>query len=87
MGPEIRFMDSNQPQASSSVPIPKIKRGGLKGYLNEVVRELKKVDWPPVPEVHRLTGVVLAVLVLIAGILTGMSLIVDTLIRILQGKL
>lgn len=80
-------MDSNQPQASSSVPIPKIKRGGLKGYLNEVVRELKKVDWPPVPEVHRLTGVVLAVLVLIAGVLTGMSLIVDTLIRILQGKL
>lgn len=80
-------MDANQPQASSSVPIPKIKRGGLKGYLTDVTRELKKVDWPPVPEVHRLTGVVLAVLVLIAGILTGMSVVVDTLIRIVQGKL
>lgn len=80
-------MDANQPQAPSSLPIPKVNRGGLKGYLNDVSRELKKVDWPPVPEVHRLTGVVLSVLLLIALIMTGMSLIADTLIRILQGKL
>lgn len=80
-------MDSNQPQAPSSVPIPKVNRGGLKGYLQDVVRELKKVDWPPVPEVHRLTGVVLAVLVLIAVIMTSMSLIADTVLRLLQGRL
>jgi preprotein translocase SecE subunit len=80
-------MDANQPQAPSSLPIPKVKRGGLKGYLTDVSRELKKVDWPPVPEVHRLTGVVLSVLLLIAVIMTSMSLIADTLMRILQGNL
>lgn len=80
-------MDSNPSQAPSSVPIPKVNRGGLKGYINDVSRELRKVDWPAVPEVHRLTGVVLSVLVLIAVIMTSLSLIADTVIRILQGKL
>lgn len=81
-------MDANTPRpAPSSIPVPKATRGGIKGYINDVVRELKKVDWPPVKETNRLTGVVLAVCGLLAFLMTVMSLTVDTLVRLVQGKL
>lgn len=73
--------------APSSIPVPRKTRGGLKGYINDVVRELKKVDWPPIKETNRLTGVVLAVCALIALVMYVLSLGVDTVIKIIQGKL
>lgn len=52
-----------------SMPVPKSKRG-VKGFLNEVVREMKKVSWPTRPETNRLTTVVLAVCVLLVVFLS-----------------
>ncbi|AIE83425.1 preprotein translocase subunit SecE [Fimbriimonas ginsengisoli] len=64
----------NLPEPGSSrprggVPVPKSKRG-LKGFFNEVVREMKKVSWPTRAETNRLTGVVLAVCVMLVIFLT-----------------
>jgi len=80
-------MDSKTPQPGSSIPVPKAARGGLKGYIADVTRELKKVDWPPVKETNRLTGVVLAICILIAAVMTIMSFGIDTIIKLIQGKL
>ncbi len=52
--------------------MPKSNRG-LKGYFQEVRREVKKVNWPTVPETHRLTGVVLGVCALLVAILTALG--------------
>jgi preprotein translocase SecE subunit len=80
-------MESKTPQAPSSIPVPKATRGGLKGYIHEVNRELKKVDWPPVKETNRLTGVVLAICLLLAGVMTLLSFAIKTIIDVIQGKL
>jgi preprotein translocase subunit SecE len=80
----INAMDK-QPAAAGSVPIPKSKRG-FKAFLNDVSRELKKVHWPTRKETNRLTGVVLAVCAIAAAVLYGMSVVADTLVRIMQGN-
>lgn len=54
------------------VPVPSSKRG-LKGFMNEVRREMKKVSWPTKPETNRLTGVVLAVCLLLVAFLTAIG--------------
>jgi preprotein translocase subunit SecE len=76
--------EPRKPQGS--VPIPKSKRG-LKGFFAEVGREMKKVSWPTKAETNRLTGVVLAVCVMIVIILSAMSTVFDTLVKLLtQGS-
>lgn len=50
----------SEPRNTGSLPIPKSKRG-IKGYYAEVVRELKKVNWPTRKETNRLNMVVLVV--------------------------
>lgn len=37
-----------------------------KGFLHEVMTELKKTTWPPFPEAWRLTMVVLGVIICVA---------------------
>ncbi len=81
-------MESKTPQPqTASIPIPKARRGGLKGYLNEVSRELRKVEWPPTHETNRLTGVVLAVCGMLGLIMMVFSYAIMTIFNILQGKL
>lgn len=88
VGSKSVYMEApKSPQPASSIPVPKTSRGGIKGYINDVVRELKKVDWPPVKETNRLTGVVLAVCAIIAITMTVLSFGVDTIIKLIQGKL
>jgi preprotein translocase SecE subunit len=58
-------------QLPTGIPVPRSKRG-VKGFFAEVVREMKKVHWPTMQESNRLTGVVLAVCLLLTGILTAM---------------
>ena len=74
-----------RPQPPKTLPSPKIRRG-IKGYWTEVIRELRKVDWPPVREVNRLTGVVLAVCALVVGVLWVMSVVAGTVVNLIQGK-
>jgi len=61
-------------KARGSVPVPKSKRG-LKGFYNEVIREMKKVSWPTRPETNRLTGVVLAVCVMLVTFLSVLGFV------------
>ena len=58
-------------------------RRGIKGFINEVNREMRKVSWPSVQETNRLSGVVLALCVAMAVILTGMGYVFDTLVRLI----
>jgi preprotein translocase SecE subunit len=75
---------SKTPQTTSTAPIPKPKRG-VKTYLAEVSRELKKVSWPSKEETTRLTGVVLAVCGLVIVILMALnetfSMVIDFLMN------
>lgn len=68
------------PQAS--IPVPRSKRG-FKGFFAEVGREMKKVNWPTRAETNRLTGVVLAVCVLMVTVLVLMSYGVEAIIGVI----
>lgn len=77
--------NTNQGEPSKgrgSVPIPKSKRG-LKGFFNEVGREMKKVSWPTRAETIRLTTVVLIVCAGLVVLFTFLSIIFDTLVGLL----
>ena len=75
---------SNAP-SSGSIPLPKAKRG-VKSFFNETIREMKKVSWPTKLETNRLTGVVLAVCALVVAFMATLSIVFDTLIRLVtQG--
>lgn len=62
-------MDNQTASPRTSVPLPKSKRG-MKGFISEVGRELKKVTWPTRTETNRLTGVVMAVSLMLILLLT-----------------
>lgn len=59
---------SSAPKAAGNLPVPKMRRG-VKGFYRDVVREMKHVTWPKPNETTRLTGVVLAVCVMIVAML------------------
>lgn len=87
-GPILMAQDSSslsggkEPRTTGSVPLPRSKRGA-KAYFNDVVRELKRVDWPTVPETHRLTAVVLTVCLALVAILTGLSSLFEILTKLI----
>ena len=79
--------DSNSESPRGSLPIPKSRRGA-KGFLTEVGREMKKVNWPTRPETNRLTGVVLAVCIMGVIMLTAMSMFSEAFVNIVtKGSL
>ncbi len=65
---------SSAPKAAGNLPVPKMRRG-VKGFYRDVVREMKHVTWPKPQETTRLTGVVLAVCVMIVTMLYFATLI------------
>ena len=73
-----------KPPGASNVPVPTMRRG-VKGFYRDVVREMKHVTWPTPQETTRLTGVVLAVCLLIIVMLQVLTLffnmILDVIIR------
>jgi len=71
-----------RPKLPSTIATPKFKRG-LKGFLTDVSREMKKVHWPTRRETNRLTFVVLTLCILIAVMLQLMGWFADTIIAIL----
>jgi len=66
------------------IPLPKSKRG-MRGFLTEVVRELKKVTWPTHKETTRLTGVVMAVCTFLILALMLMNYTADVLFKLLSN--
>jgi preprotein translocase SecE subunit len=75
-------MAENTTSGPTSVPIPRSKRG-LKGFWTEVMREMKKVNWPTRAETNRLTGVVLVVCFIMTLALVGMSYLFQTIIDLI----
>jgi preprotein translocase SecE subunit len=67
-------------QTSGSLPMPSMNRG-IKGFVRDLQREMRQVTWPTRQEATRLSGVVLAICVLIAVLLTGLSLGFEVLLK------
>jgi preprotein translocase SecE subunit len=65
-----------------SIPAPRMKRG-LRGFLIEVQREMKKVSWPTRPETNRLTVVVLSVCLLLVAFLLALGFVFGFVIDII----
>lgn len=74
--------ESTTPRQTTSIPLPKSKRG-FKGFFSDVGRELRKVTWPKPAETNRLTGVVLAVCLLMALVLMGMGTVSGTFVSLI----
>lgn len=74
---------------NASLPTPKIKKSrGIKGFLTDVGREMKKVSWPTRQETNRLTGVVLVVCLGLVAILSVLGYVFGILIDfITKGSL
>jgi preprotein translocase subunit SecE len=70
------------PPTGGSIPTPDTSKG-LKRFLAETSREMKKVNWPTKKETNRLTGVVLAVCGLLVLILSIMSFAFGTIVNLL----
>ena len=79
---ESRKDDKQQPKAPSSIATPRFKRG-LKGFLSDTNRELKKVSWPSRKETTRLTFVVLSLVVVVAVMLSLMGWVSDTFVLLI----
>lgn len=83
---------SDEPKGAkpnTSLPTPKFKKSrGIKGFLTDVGREMKKVSWPTRQETNRLTGVVLAVCLMLVVILTVLGFVFEQVINfITKGQL
>lgn len=74
------------PKTPTSIATPKMKRG-LKGYIAETKREMKKVIWPSNRETTRLTFVVLCLVIFLAIMLSAMGYVADVMINVItKGK-
>lgn len=64
--------EPNKQRPAGSLPTPKMRRG-FKSFFADVIREMKKVNWPTKAETNRLTGVVLIVCAALVAILTALG--------------
>lgn len=56
--------------------------GGLRGYIQDTLEELRKVTWPTREEVRRLTVIVLIVTIISSLVLGGISLLFAEIMRV-----
>lgn len=68
-----------------SVPVPDMSRG-VKAFIEGVIREMRRVVWPSLPETARLTITVLIVCVVFVVYLWVAGIVVDTLLRAAEGQ-
>lgn len=73
--------EGQKPKLPSSVATPKFKRG-LKGFMADTSREMKKVNWPTKKETNRLTFVVLSLVILVALLLSAFGVLSGTVVNI-----
>ncbi|MBI3721660.1 MAG: preprotein translocase subunit SecE [Fimbriimonas ginsengisoli] len=75
-----------QKPPGAGIPIPKSRRG-MKGFISEVSREMRKVVWPTPKETNRLTGIVLAVCFMIVAVLFALSEVASVFVDLVtKGK-
>ncbi|MEK6754203.1 MAG: preprotein translocase subunit SecE [Chloroflexota bacterium] len=65
----------------------KVKKteNAIQRYFRETTGELRKVSWPTWPEAKRLTGLVLAVMVVVGIFLAGMDYLASELLGLVLG--
>ena len=63
------------------LPVAAAGRGGPVGYLRGVWEELKKVVWPARDELLRMTGIVIATVILFAVIIGGADYLLSLGVR------
>jgi preprotein translocase SecE subunit len=66
-----RTLGRRTPRPSPLAPSPGARRAGLVEYFRGVWEELKKVQWPGRDELLRMTGIVIATVILFAVIIGG----------------
>lgn len=59
---------------------------GIKAFIEGVIREMRRVVWPSLPETARLTATVLIVCVVFVVYLWVAGIVVDTLLRAAEGQ-
>jgi preprotein translocase subunit SecE len=64
-------MGRRAPRPSPLAPSPRAGRAGLAEYFRGVWEELKKVQWPGRDELMRMTGIVIATVILFAVLIGG----------------
>ncbi|MFN7171304.1 MAG: preprotein translocase subunit SecE [Fimbriimonadaceae bacterium] len=74
-------MSKSQP-ASAKIPTPKVK-AGPRVFFAEIVREMKKVNWPKPNETTRLTGVVVVVILALSALIALLSFGWDFVLNLL----
>ncbi|GIV01877.1 MAG: hypothetical protein KatS3mg015_0707 [Fimbriimonadales bacterium] len=69
----------------ASVPVPDM-RGGIKGFIEGVIREMRRVVWPSWQETTRLTIMVLVVCIVFVVYLWLAGIIVDIALKAAEGQ-
>ena len=59
---------------------------GFKAFIEGVIREMRRVVWPTLPDTARLTAMVLIVCVVFVVYLWAAGIVVDTLLRAAEGQ-
>lgn len=67
------------------MPVPDMSRG-VKAFIEGVIREMRRVVWPTLPDTARLTVTVLIVCVVFVVYLWAAGIVVDTLLRAAEGQ-
>ena len=65
--------DQGQPTRAPAPRPAKKERVGIVQYLREVRDEMRKVAWPKWPEVRRMSGIVLATVILYTAYIGGLD--------------
>ena len=65
-----------------TVPTPRSRRG-VKGFFAEVGREMRKVSWPSRHETLRLSGVVLALCIMVTVYLSVLGYVFDMFVNLM----
>jgi preprotein translocase subunit SecE len=57
----------------------------IKSYLDEVVKEMKKVNWPSQKEVINNTGITILATVIIAAFVYGADQVISTVLELVYS--
>ena len=81
MANSARTMGRRTPRPSPLAPSPGARRAGLVEYFRGVWEELKKVVWPGRDELVRMTGIVIATVILFAVIIGGFDYVLSLAVK------
>jgi preprotein translocase subunit SecE len=74
-------MGRRTPRPSPLAPSPGARRAGLVEYFRGVWEELKKVQWPGRDELVRMTGIVIATVILFAVVIGGFDYVLSLAVK------